>query len=76
MESRNDPDPSSESETAHRLLNFCFSSSFVRGSHSKKKLAGMRQRQCFHGSRHTPRLSSLSDLALMKLKLAFSVLDQ
>jgi hypothetical protein len=68
--------PSSASETAHGLLSFLFSSSLVSGSHSKKKLAGMRQRRCFHGSRQAPLLSSLSERALMELKFAFGVLDQ
>ena len=67
---------SSVSETTHGLLSFFFSSSLVKGSHSKKNSAGMRQRRCFHGSRHAPLLSSLSERALMELKLAFGVLDQ
>src|SRR5580658_993754 len=68
--------PSSASDTAHGLLSFFFSSSLVSGSHSKKKLAGMRQRRCFHGSRHAPLLSSLSERALIELKLALGVFDQ
>jgi hypothetical protein len=67
---------SSESETAHGLLSLLFSSSLVSASHSKKKLAGMRQRRCFHGSRQAPLLSSLSERALMELKFAFGVFDQ
>src|SRR5580704_11970231 len=67
--------PSSASETAHGPLSFLFSSSLVRGSHSKKKLAGMRQRRCFHGSRQAPLLSSLLERALMELELAFGVFD-
>ena len=67
---------SSASDTAQGLLIFFFSSFFVSGSHSKKKLAGTRQRRCFHGSRHAPLEESLSARALMELKPARGVFDQ
>ena len=65
---------SSASDTAQGLLCFCFNSSFDRGSHSKKKFAGIRHLRCFHDSRQAPLLSSLSERALMELKAALAVL--
>src|SRR5215472_7429586 len=62
-----------ESDTAQGLLIFFFDSSCERSSHSKKKSAGIRHLRCLQGSRQAPLLSSLSERALMELKLAFGV---
>ena len=67
---------SSVSDTAQGLLSFFFVSAFEMGCHSKKKFAVIRHLRCLHGSRQAPLLSSLSERALIELKLAFGVFDQ